>query len=144
MNVDDNKEMYELTNGTQNSEESYEMGISTSFSGFFLSSFKENPSNAEKFQLMTDYSGSGKRLTELYGRGILNWRNKARKIYNGTFKADIPYISLVTIGSDKYIPTGMDSNKTNGQLTLQGFQAVLDVVSPTVVHKGSNDDNLNK
>lgn len=144
MNVDDNKEMYELTNGTQNSEESYELGISTSFSGFFLSSFKENPSNAEKFQLMTDYSGSGKRLTELYGRGVLNWRNKARKIYNGTFKADIPYISLVTIGSDKYIPTGMDSNKTNGQLTLQGFQAALDVVSPTVVHKGSNEDNLNK
>lgn len=144
MNVDDNKEMYEITNGTQNSEENYELGISTSFSGFFLSSFKENPSNAEKFQLMTDYSGSGKRLTELYGRGVLNWRNKARKIYNGTFKADIPYISLVTIGSDKYIPTGMDSNKTNGQLTLQCFQAVLDVVSPTVVHKGSNDDNLNK
>lgn len=144
MNVDDNNDFYEITNGTRNSEESYQMGISTSFSGFYLSSYKENYGNAEKFMLMTDYSGSGKRLTELYGRGIMNWRNKARKVYNGTFKADIPYISFIDIGGVKYIPTGMESNKTNGQCIFQGFEASLNTIEPTVVHKGSNDDNLNK
>lgn len=144
MNIDDNSDLYEITNGTQNSSESYEMGISTSFSGFYLSSYKENYGNSEKFMLMTDYSGSGKRLTELYGRGIMNWRNKSRKIYNGTFKADIPYISLVDVSGVKYVPTGMESNKTNGQCIFQGFEASLNTVSPTVVHKGSNDDNLNK
>lgn len=136
MNVDDNSDLYEISNGTQNSSESYSMGISTSFSGFYLSSYKENYGNSEKFMLMTDYSGSGKRLTELYGRGIINWRNKARKIYNGTFKADIPYISLVDVSGVKYVPTGMESNKTNGQCIFQGFEASLNTISPTVVHKG--------
>ena len=144
MNIDDNNDLYEITNGTKNSEESYQMGISTSFSGFYLSSYKENYGNAEKFMLMSDYSGGGKRLTELYGRGIMNWRNKARKIYNGTFKADIPYMSLVDIDGVKYVPTGMESNKTNGQCIFQGFEASLNTIEPTVIHKGSNNDNLNK
>ena len=144
MNVEDNSDRYELSNFTANSEEGYEMGISTSFSGFFISNYQETPGNAEKFMLMTDYSGTSKRLTELYGRGIFNWRNKARKIYNGTFKHDVPYISLVDIDGVKYIPTGMENNRTNGQCFLQGFEAALNIIEPNVVHKGNNDENLNK
>ena len=137
ININDNKDVYRLDLNT-NSNEKYELGISTSVNGFFDSNYRSSTELSGQYNEMTDYSGSNKSLTELYGRGVLNWRNKARKIYNGTFKSDIPYISLVDIGGVKYVPTGMDSNKTNGQMTLQGFQAVLDVVSPKVTHKGSN------
>lgn len=137
INVNYNKDVYRLDLNT-NSNEKYELGISTSVNGFFDSNYRSSTELSGQYNEMTDYSGSNKSLTELYGRGVINWRNKARKIYNGTFKEDIPYMSLVDIDGVKYVPTGIESNKTNGQMTLQGFQAVLDVVIPTVTHRGSN------
>lgn len=139
MTVDSNQDRYELTLNERNSEENYSMGISSSFSGFYLTSFIENSGNANKFMLFSDYGASNVRLTELYGRGVLNWRNKARKIYNGSFKVDdFSFLSLVRIGDKKFVPLGVDYNVTSGQINnLVAFESDIDVVSPTVIHTGN-------
>lgn len=142
--VNDNQDLYDIKLNDKNSTDELEVGVSTSFSGFFLSSYKENMGNAEKFMLMSDYSGTGKTLTELYGRGYLTARSEAKKKYNGSFKNDFNFLSLVNIEGVKYIPLGMTKNLSTCQInSFTGFESRLENISPIVVHKGTEDNNLN-
>lgn len=141
MNTNPNNDRYELIVDEANSREQFEMGISSSFSGFMLSSYMQNWGNANKTMNFSDYTASGKRLTELYGRGIMHWRSAPRMIYSGSFKVDsFEPFSLFTVGDKKYTPLTYDYNINKGQLTgLIGFEAKLDTPTIVVGHNVKKD-----
>lgn len=142
ININENQDLYKIDMQNNNSREDLELGISTAFTGFNLSSYKEHMGNAEKYMLMSDYSGTSKTLTELYGRSYLTWRSKAKKIYSGSFKNDFGFLSLVEIEGIKYIPLSQTSNLSNGRITtFTAIEAELEEINPTVIHKGTNNNN---
>ena len=132
MTFNGNQDIYELTTNKDNSFEKFDMGVSSSFSGFMLSSYMNNYGNANKMMNFTDYSSTGKRLTELYGRGIMNWRYTPRMMYQGSFKVNsFSPFALVSVGGKNYIPLTYDYNINKGQLVgVKLFEARIE--SPTI------------
>lgn len=139
VNVIDNKDRYELTLPNQNSTENYELGVSSSFSGFMLSTYKENYDNTNKFLLFN----GGRTLTELYGLNVLRWRSKAKQIYSGSFRVqDFNMLNYSSLLGKNFVTLEINHNLSNGQISYKGFEGALDAVSPTVINKGTNDDKL--
>lgn len=139
VNIEDNQDRYELSTGSDNSKEDFEIGISSEFSGFHLSNYMRNYSDTfDKFN-------GGKTLTEIYGIDVLRFRNKPRKVYSGTFKvSDFSYLGLFEISGVKYLPLTVEHDMIGNQVKFNGIEAVYNDPSITIVHKGENDNNLNK
>ena len=118
------------------------MEISSSFSGFLLSSYMSNYSDSDSFMLYNK-NGISATLTEHYAREILQWRNIPCKIYDGSFYGEIPINSFITIDDKKYVPLSVDYNTETNQSKVVLFQAnYSDLENLKVTHKGSNDDNI--
>lgn len=141
MTFNGNQDIYELTTNKDNSFEKFDMGISSSFSGFMLSSYMNNYGNANKMMNFTDYSAASKRMTELYGRGIMNWRYTPRMMYQGSFKVNsFSPFALVSVGGKKYIPLTYDYNVNKGQLVgAKLFEARIESPEIEVGHNNFKD-----
>ena len=140
INIDDNNDVYiaELED-IKRSEGEYNMEISSSFSGFLLSSYMGDYSNSDSFMLYNK-NGISATLTEHYAREILQWRNIPCKIYDGSLIGEIPINSYVTIHGKKYVPLSVDYNTETNQSKVVLFEAnYSNLDNIKITHKGSND-----
>ena len=140
INIDENNDVYiaELEN-IKRSEGEYNMEISSSFSGFLLSSYMGDYSNSDSFMLYNK-NGISATLTEHYAREILQWRNIPCKIYDGSLIGEIPINSYVTIHGKKYVPLSVDYNTETNQSKVVLFEAnYSNLEDIKITHKGSND-----
>jgi len=140
INIDDNNDVYiaELED-SKRSEGEYNMEISSSFSGFLLSSYMGDYSNSDSFMLYNKH-GISATLTEHYAREILQWRNIPCKIYDGSLIGEIPINSYVTIHDKKYVPLSVDYNTETNQSKVVLFEAnYSNLEYIKITHKGSND-----
>lgn len=142
MELNNNQDVYQLVTDEDNTTEKFEMGISSSFSGFMLSSYMPDYGSANKTMNFTDYSGTSKRLTELYGRGIMNWRYTPRMIYSGSFKhTSITAFSLIEVDGRKFVPLGYEHNVNTGRISnAKLFEAKLESPEIVVGHNNFNDN----
>lgn len=130
-NVDDEKEQYTVKiPDTSNTSESYSLDISSSFSGFDLSSFGGNYSERDKSMLWT----GNKTLTQLYAEDILSFRCSPKKIFSGDVLGTVEW-GLITIMGVKYIPLSTSYNFKNHTTSLVAIEADYFDIQPTVEHK---------
>lgn len=144
ISLDDNSDLYTTVVNDANSKLEYTLGISSAFSGFYISSFLGNPGNANTYMNYVDGSGDGT-LTELYSRGVMQMRHDPKKLFSGDFMLSqgLSLLSLVRALGDDYIPMSYDWNLGTGQVVnFKGFEAEITDIEMNTTHKGSNDDNL--
>lgn len=141
INVDSNNDVYTVENEmSKNSLGEYELEISSSFSGFFQSSYMKDYANSDRMMLFNK-NGSACTLTEHFAREIINWRSRAMIIYNGTILGKVKMGDYITLHNRKFVPLSISYNSEINQSTVVLFEAnYSNLEYLTVKHKGSNED----
>lgn len=104
--VPDNKDVYDVkVSGGKNSHEGYEMEISSGWSGNQVSSYGDSYKETDESELWN----GGKTLTELYGRAIVDVRNRPCRVFSGTVDRVVEW-SLFSIMGHVYAPLSMRVN----------------------------------
>lgn len=138
--IQNNNDLYKIRDVNSKSPiESAEVNISSSFSGFMLSSYMSNYGLSDR-SLYWVSNGVTASLTELYGRFILDWRRIPRRIFDGSIDDIVQCGDFLTIKSVKYIVMNA-SIQGDGITRVLAFEAALDSGSYAVTHIGTNDDN---
>lgn len=136
--IQDNHDVYEVTNNGKGSSAEYQLNISSSFSGHMISSYMNSYSTANKSMLWG--SGDGKTLTELYGINALNWLNRPNSIFQGSVPKEVTS-GFTILDGKKYIPLTTTLNCHNMHTNVLLFEAKTVEDEYTITHKSSADDN---
>lgn len=147
MQVDDNNDMYVVTNNaTKNAnDQEIRLNISSAFSGFKESNFMRSYNTSDVDWKFTDGLNIGS-LTELYARSVMRSRYKASLIFNGTISTrgeDWSFLDTYNIGGmedKKFIPVNPTYNTSKNEVYLIAIESRNDDVSMDIVHKGNRDD----
>lgn len=136
MNVANDNDIYSIVlDSSKNSKEDYTLEISSGFSGNLLSSYKDRYYNANESMLWT----GGKTLTQIYGETIMNWRNKPCRIFDGDIDDKVGW-GLYDILGLKYVPLSIRQNCRDVISTVTATEIRQDVLSYSVTHKSSGDN----
>lgn len=147
MQVDDNNDMYVVTNNATKNANGQEirLNISSAFSGFKESNFMRSYNTSDVDWKFTDGLNSGS-LTELYARSVMRSRYKASLIFNGTISTrgeDWSFLDTYNIGGmedKRFIPVNPTYNTSKNEVYLIAIESRNDDVSMDIVHKGNRDD----
>lgn len=101
IHTSDNNDVFNINNGRYNGTEEYNLGISSSFSGFMDSSVGAGWEATDESMYFSDGDFSGT-LTELYGAFAVSWRNRSLSIFTGTLNGDYSGFRLANIHGEKY------------------------------------------
>lgn len=141
INIDENYDVYEVSiPAKKDSVEEYELTISSSFSGFLLSSYMNSWADCHTTMKYNRY-GVDATLTEHYGRDVLRMKSKPYQ------KIDQTYIGMVTplnVMNGNMIASAdctYSAHENQTKVTLIEYK-LNDVQDLNVRHYGSNDDNI--
>lgn len=133
--VPDNKDVYDVKiSGGKNSHDGYEMEISSGWSGNQVSSYGNDYKTTDESELWN----GGKTLTELYGRAIMNVRNRPCRVFSGTIDRQMEW-SLFSLMGHVYAPLSMRVNIKDKTTEVVGVEfAPSSPTSGYVVEHKSN------
>lgn len=145
LNVDTNSDVYEATapDNTNTGKESYNLKISTSHNGFYVSNFMSNfdKSGLEKF--FSDERLSAATLTEMNSHAILRNRYKSSLVFEGSiYGSNYSYSEIYTVqtlNDKKFLPLRSSWNTETNIVSLTMVEVRNDSLSASVKHYGSND-----
>lgn len=142
MSFPKNNDLYELrVSGSKSPIDDYEVGISSSFTGFMWSNYMDDYGKSNR-SMFWGYGEGGlfdKTLTQLYGEFILDWRNKPRRIFDGSIDRVVQCGDFLTIKGVKYVVLNV-SVEGDGISKVLAFEASLSSGLYSVTHKGSEDE----
>lgn len=135
--VQDAHDLYTVgINNSKNSEESYTMGISSGFSGNMPSSYGDNYSTVDESM----YWNSGKTLTELYGRAVMDVRHKPCRVFSGSIDKMVDW-GLFSLMGRTYAPLSMSLDCRNLITDIVGVEFNPSDGGYYVNHKSSEGAN---
>lgn len=141
INVDENYDVYEVSiTAKKDSVEEYEMTISSSFSGFLLSSYMNSWANCHTTMKYNRF-GIDATLTEHYARDVIRMKSKPYQ------KIDQTYLGMVT---PLNVMNGNMIASANCEFSAHENQTKVTLIEYNlnendylnVRHYGSNDDNI--
>ena len=142
MSFPKNNDLYELrVSGSKSPIDDYEVGISSSFTGFMWSNYMDDFGKSNR-SMFWGYGEGGlfdKTLTQLYGEFVLDWRNKPRRIFDGSIDRVVQCGDFLTIKGIKYIVLNV-TVEGDGISKVLAFEAALSPGVYSVVHRGSEDE----
>lgn len=143
INVDDNNDKYILKlPALKDSKEDYELTISSSFSGFLLSSYMNDFSNSDANMLFVK-NGVQATLTEHYGRDVLHWRQKPCKIFDSSLDGYIRPSDYISFYGLKFVPLSVSYNAETDITKVTMFEMRHDELKGLeVTHEATNKDNI--
>lgn len=104
--VPKNNDIYDVyIEDTKNTRESYSMNISSGWSGNQITSYGDDYHSTNESELWND----GKTLTELYGRAIMDVRNRPCRVFTGTVDRVMEW-GLFSLMGHVYAPLSMRVN----------------------------------
>lgn len=120
---------------SKNSKETYEMGISSGYSGNMVSSY------GDRFDLVHEsaYWNGGMTLTEIYGRRVMDVRNRPCRVFSGDIDKIVPW-GLFTLMGKRYAPLSMRINIKDMITSVVGVEFNPNPVGYGVDHRSSDDD----
>ena len=142
MSFPKNNDLYELrVSGSKSPIDEYEVGISSSFTGVMWSNYMDDygKSNRSMFWGYGEGGEFDKTLTQLYGEFILDWRNKPRRIFDGSIDGVVQCGDFLTIKGVKYVVLNV-TVEGDGISKVLAFEASLSPSGYSVTHKGSEDE----
>lgn len=135
--VQDAHDLYTVgINNSKNSEESYTMGISSGFSGNMPSSYGDRYTVVDESM----YWNSGKTLTELYGRAVMDVRHKPCRVFSGSIDKMVDW-GLFSLMGRTYAPLSMSLDCRNLITDIVGVEFNPSDVGYYVNHKSSEGAN---
>lgn len=148
MKVDNNFDVYSITNAdTKNAnEKEIELSISSAFSGFKVSNFMRRYNYSNVDWKYTDGTDVGS-LTELYARAVMKSRYKPSMIFNGSISTrgkDWSFLdnyTIATLEDKKFIPLNPTYNTSKNEVYLIAIEDRSDDITMDVTHKGSQNNN---
>ena len=143
INVDDNNDKYILKMpALKDSKEDYELTISSSFSGFLLSSYMNDFSNSDANMLFVK-NGVQATLTEHYGRDVLHWRSKPCRVVDFSADGYVRPIDYITFYGQNFVPLSTSYNTETDVTKITMIEIKHeDIESVQVTHEASNKDNI--
>lgn len=136
MNVDNVHDIYTVSiPNSKNSKDTYDMGISSGYSGNMVSSY------GDRFNLVHEsaYWNGGMNLTEIYGRRVMDVRNRPCRVFSGDIDKIVPW-GLFTLMGKRYAPLSMRINIKDMISSVVGVEFNPNPVGYGVDHKSSGDD----
>lgn len=142
INMQDNDDRFEVRVPSSKSPiEDATVEISSGFTSFFWSSYMDDFGKTN-LSMWWGYNSSGentKTLTQLYGEFMMDWRNKPRKIFNGSIDEVVQCGDFVTIKGVKYIILNA-SMQGDGVTRILAFEASLNPTTYSVTHTSTNNE----
>ena len=112
---DDVKETYNMNlPDNKNSKEDLELRISSSFTGFNLTSYSTDFTSTEDYQMLVR-NGITATLTEHYGRDFLRLNARPRCILSATYLGEMKPYQIVELRGIKFVPLSMQYNSETNQ-----------------------------
>lgn len=112
---DDVKETYNMNlPDNKNSKEDLELRISSSFTGFNLTSYSTDFTSTEDYQMFVR-NGITATLTEHYGRDFLRLNARPRCILSTTYLGEMRPYQIVELRGIKFVPLSMQYNSETNQ-----------------------------
>lgn len=138
-NVDDNNDKYILKlPALKDSVEQIEMEVSSSFSGFLLSSYMTDYSDSDVNMLYSKDGFTGT-LTEHYGRDILRWRSQACRVIDTTLNGYVRPIDYIEFYGQKFVPLSIAYNTESDTSTVTLFEIKTnDLTNMEITHEATN------
>lgn len=141
INVDDNNDKYTLKLPSQkDSVEEVELEVSSSFSGFLLSSYMNDYSDSDVNMLFSKDGFSGT-LTEHYGRDLLRWRSHPCRIFDTTLDGYVRPIDYIQFYGRNFVPLSLTYNTESNISNVTLFEIkVADLTELEITHEATNNE----
>lgn len=139
MNVADNKEYWELSDGGADGIEEFELDISSSFSGFITSSYMDNFTKSDLSMIMNNSIDTGT-LTEIFGKTALRLLSHPTRKIDTEILGIRGLLNVLEYDSKKYLPLKASINTETNSTKLTMFELDYDT-SLTIMseHKSTGD-----
>lgn len=131
--VENAHDVYEVSvPQSRNSKETYEMGISSGFSGNMVSSYGSRYNVVNESELW-----GGMTLTEKYGRAVMDVRNAPRRVFSGSVDKLMEF-GMFSLGGKVYAPLSMNIDCKDLITDVVGFEFNPNPVGYGITHKSSD------
>lgn len=141
INVDENYDVYEASiQSKKDSVEEYEMTISSSFSGFLLSSYMNSWADCHTTMKYTRF-GVEATLTEHYARDVIRMKSKPYQKIDQTYLGMVTPLNVMNGNMIASASCTYSAHENQTKVTLIEYK-LNDVQDLNVRHYGSNDDNI--
>lgn len=141
INVDENYDVYEVgVTAKKDSVEEYEMTISSSFSGFLLSSYMNSWADCHTTMKYTRF-GVDATLTEHYARDVIRMKSKPYQIIDQTYLGMVTPLNVMNGNMIASANCEYSAHENQTKVTLVEYK-LNDDIDLHVKHYGSNDDNI--
>lgn len=141
INVDENYDVYEVSvPSKKDSVEEYEMTISSSFSGFLLSSYMNSWADCHTTMKYTRF-GVEATLTEHYARDVIRMKSKPYQKIDQTYLGMVTPLNVMNGNMIASADCTYSAHENQTKVTLIEYK-LNDVQDLNVKHYGSNDDNI--
>lgn len=139
MNVPDNKEYWQISNGGTNGSGEYSLDISSSFSGFMTTSYMDNFTKSDLSMIMTNGVDTGT-LTEIFGKTALRLLSKPTKRIDVEVEGIGFQLNIYQYLSRLFMPLKMALNTENNSSKLTIFELQYDTdLTLTSQHKSTEN-----
>lgn len=140
INIDENYDVYEASiQAKKDSVEEYEMTISSSFSGFLLSSYMNSWADCHTTMKYTRF-GVEATLTEHYARDVIRMKSKPYQKIDQTYLGMVTPLNVMNGNMIASASCTYSAHENQTKVTLIEYKLNDDI--PTIKHYGSNDDNI--
>ena len=141
INVDENYDVYEVSvPAKKDSVEEYEMTISSSFSGFLLSSYMNSWADCHTTMKYTRF-GIDATLTEHYARDVIRMKSKPYQKIDQTYLGMVTPLNVMNGNMIASADCTYSAHENQTKVTLIEYK-LNNVQDLNVRHYGSNDDNI--
>lgn len=139
MNVSDNKEFWEISDGGNDGKAEYELEISSSFSGFMTTSYMDNFAKADLSMIMNNGTDQGT-LTDLFGKTALRFLSKPTSKIDTEVVGEIGLLKLLSYKGNKFIPLKSSINTETNSSKLTIFELNYDTeLELTSAHRSNEE-----
>ena len=141
INVDENYDVYEVSvTAKKDSVEEYEMTISSSFSGFLLSSYMNSWADCHTTMKYTRF-GVEATLTEHYARDVIRMKSKPYQKIDQTYLGMVTPLNVMNGNMIASASCEYSAHENQTKVTLIEYK-LNDVQDLSIRHYGSNDDKI--
>lgn len=141
MNVSGDKEYWDITDGGNDGLENYELGVSSSFSGFMTSSYMDNFATSDLSMIMTNGVDTGT-LTEIFGKTALRMLSTPTSKVDVEFAGAYSMFNIIKRGTDKFLPLTVTVNPETNETSITMFELKYNsTLALTSTHKSTGSGN---
>ena len=141
MNVSSDKEYWDITDGGNDGLENYELGVSSSFSGFMTSSYMDNFATSDLSMIMTNGVDTGT-LTEIFGKTALRMLSTPISKIDVEFAGAFSMFNIIKRGDDKFLPLTVTVNPETNETSITMFELKYNsTLALTSTHKSTGSGN---